>query len=117
MAAMSDAERDDLLPIGRFAREVGLTPSALRFYDEVGLLAPADTDAATGYRRYAPDQRAAAVLIRRLRAAGVGLLLVGRVVRAPGAEALRLLLAHRAELEATAGRHLDALDEVVGALG
>jgi DNA-binding transcriptional MerR regulator len=57
---------DELLPIGRFAREAGLTIGALRHYDEEGVLVPADVDAATGYRRYRRDQlqmaRAVAVL-------------------------------------------------------
>ena len=44
-----------LLTIGAFARAVGLAPSALRYYDECGLLRPADVDEATGYRYYTPD--------------------------------------------------------------
>jgi DNA-binding transcriptional MerR regulator len=47
---------DDLLPIGRFARIAGLTIGALRHYDELDLLRPAEVDAATGYRRYRRDQ-------------------------------------------------------------
>ena len=39
---------DPLLTIGAFARATGLTPTTLRHYDEVGLLPPADVDAATG---------------------------------------------------------------------
>lgn len=35
----------DLLTIGDFARAVGLPASALRHYDECGLLVPARTDA------------------------------------------------------------------------
>jgi DNA-binding transcriptional MerR regulator len=58
---------DDLLPIGRFARLTGLTVKALRHYDEVGLLAPAAVDPGTGYRLYAPEQRARADAILRLR--------------------------------------------------
>ncbi|MCX4639442.1 MerR family DNA-binding transcriptional regulator [Streptomyces platensis] len=47
---MDDPEQ--LLTIGVFARRVGLAPSALRFYDDCGLLRPARVDAVTGYRRY-----------------------------------------------------------------
>jgi len=39
------ADDPDLLTIGDFARAVGLTASALRHYDECGLLIPARTDA------------------------------------------------------------------------
>lgn len=58
---------DDLLPIGRFARLTGLTIGALRHYDEEGVLAPADVDPATGYRRYRRDQVATARAIAALR--------------------------------------------------
>ncbi len=58
---------DDLLPIGRFARLTGLTVGALRHYDDEGVLAPADVDAATGYRRYRRDQLATARAIAALR--------------------------------------------------
>ncbi|MFG1925016.1 MerR family transcriptional regulator [Cryptosporangium sp. NPDC048952] len=61
---MSDGE---LMTIGSFARSCGLTPSALRFYADSGLLEPAAVDAASGYRYYAPDQVARATLIRQLR--------------------------------------------------
>ncbi|MEU6483315.1 MerR family transcriptional regulator [Streptomyces sp. NPDC046887] len=62
-----------LLNIGAFARRVGLTPSALRFYDDCGVLRPARVDAVTGYRFYAEDQRERALLVRRLREAGLPL--------------------------------------------
>ena len=39
----------ELLTIGDFARAVGLPTSALRHYDECGLLVPARTDASTGF--------------------------------------------------------------------
>ena len=43
---------DDLRSIGRFARLAGLSVGALRHYDELDLLRPADIDRFTGYRRY-----------------------------------------------------------------
>ncbi|TCM46070.1 MerR family transcriptional regulator [Kribbella sp. VKM Ac-2568] len=58
---------DELLAISAFARRVGLTPSALRFYDDCGLLRPAQVDDQNGYRYYAPDQEPRAVLLRDLR--------------------------------------------------
>ena len=48
----------DLLSIGRFSRLSGLSVHALRHYDELGLLRPAEVDPETGYRRYASDQLA-----------------------------------------------------------
>ncbi|MFF0446090.1 MerR family transcriptional regulator [Streptomyces sp. NPDC004609] len=61
------------LSIGAFARRVGLAPSALRFYDDCGILRPARVDDGTGYRYYGPDQEVRAVLVRRLREAGLPL--------------------------------------------
>jgi DNA polymerase III subunit beta len=58
---------DELLTISAFARRVGLTPSALRFYDDCGLLRPAEVDEKNGYRYYAPDQEPRAALLRDLR--------------------------------------------------
>jgi DNA-binding transcriptional MerR regulator len=71
MAAMerdsSRGEPGDLIPIGRFARLSGLSIGALRHYDELDLLRPADVDRFTGYRRYRPDQLETARAIARLR--------------------------------------------------
>jgi DNA-binding transcriptional MerR regulator len=47
---------DEQLSIGRFARRTGLTIEALRHYDELGVLKPAEVDRFTGYRRYRPAQ-------------------------------------------------------------
>lgn len=62
---------EPLLTISTFARAVNLSASALRFYDEVGLLRPAEVDARTGYRYYTPELERRAHLIRRMREAGV----------------------------------------------
>ncbi|MGH3527164.1 MAG: MerR family DNA-binding transcriptional regulator [Burkholderiales bacterium] len=56
-----------LLTIGAFARACRLTPKALRLYGELGLLAPAKTDALTGYRWYASEQLHRARLVAWLR--------------------------------------------------
>jgi MerR family regulatory protein len=45
-----------LVSIGEFARLSRLSPKALRLYDELGLLVPAEVDAETGYRWYADTQ-------------------------------------------------------------
>src|SRR5947208_3678835 len=58
---------DDLLTIGRFARLSGLSIGALRHYDELDLLRPAEVDRFTSYRRYRRDQLETARLIARLR--------------------------------------------------
>ncbi len=45
---------DDLLPIGRFARLCRLSVKQLRHYDDLGILSPAWTDPASGYRTTGP---------------------------------------------------------------
>jgi DNA-binding transcriptional MerR regulator len=61
------------MSISEFARRSRLSPRALRLYDELGLLAPARVDAATGYRFYTADQVETARLIAALRQLGVPL--------------------------------------------
>lgn len=50
-----------------FAKRTGLSPSALRYYDDIDLLKPARVDEATGYRYYSEVQLEQAELIRFLR--------------------------------------------------
>lgn len=59
------------LRIGEFARRSRLPVSTLRYYDRIGLLAPAAVDPSSGYRRYTADQLPHAMLISQLRALGV----------------------------------------------
>ncbi|MFE7664968.1 MerR family transcriptional regulator [Streptomyces celluloflavus] len=89
---MDDTE--ELLSIGAFARRVGLAPSALRFYDDCGVLRPARVDATTGYRHYAAGQRGRAVRLRRLREAGLALVDVAVVLDGPGDAARDVLRGH-----------------------
>jgi DNA-binding transcriptional MerR regulator len=42
--------------IGEFAELSGVSAKTLRFYDDIGLLAPASVDPRTGYRFYVPQQ-------------------------------------------------------------
>ena len=62
-----------LLTIGVFAGAAGLTPKALRLYDELGVLPPAAVDPESGYRFYDPAQLERAQLIARLRRIGMPL--------------------------------------------
>jgi DNA-binding transcriptional MerR regulator len=67
MKSTTDANDRDLIPIGRFARLAGLSIGALRHYDELDLLRPAEVDRFTGYRRYRVEQLELARTIGRLR--------------------------------------------------
>ncbi|CAM3024786.1 MerR family transcriptional regulator [Prescottella defluvii] len=84
---------DGLITIGVLARASGLTPSALRFYADCGLLVPAWVDPSTGYRYYTDTQRERATSIRRLREIDVPLDVVTRIVDGND-DAGRLLDAH-----------------------
>jgi DNA-binding transcriptional MerR regulator len=58
---------DGLMSSGAFAARTRLSRKALRLYDEMGLLRPAEVDSHTGYRSYAPEQVRRARLIGLLR--------------------------------------------------
>ncbi|PXX63964.1 DNA polymerase III sliding clamp (beta) subunit (PCNA family) [Nocardia tenerifensis] len=92
------AESDGLITIGVLARASGLTPSALRFYDDCGLLVPARVDPLTGYRYYTAAQRERAVSIRRLRAIEVPLDAISEILSGDAERAERLLDEHVDEL-------------------
>ncbi|TKG63183.1 DNA polymerase III subunit beta family protein [Prauserella endophytica] len=98
--------------ISAFARRVGLTPSALRFYDDCGVLAPARVDPLTGYRYYSDDQVERAVHLRRLRTAGVPLADVTAVLDGSPDRAREVLAAHAARLRSES----DAAHAALGAL-
>lgn len=89
----------ELLTIGAFARDAGLTPKAPRRYDERGLLPPAAVDPRSGYRFYDPAQLGRARLVAGLRQVGMSLARIRQVCAMPAAEAIT---ADRAEIEAEA---------------
>jgi DNA polymerase III subunit beta len=74
---------NELLGIGRMATLSSLTVSALRFYDGVEVLVPAAVNAASGYRRYHPDQVRLARLIGHLRRVGMPVAEIRAVVLSP----------------------------------
>jgi predicted enzyme related to lactoylglutathione lyase len=94
---MSD---DELMTIGRFANLSCVSVHALRHYDEVGLLAPAEVDGDSGYRRYRADQIQRVRLIRSLRWMDLPIEELKQVLSAPSDDAARAVLEwHRGRLE------------------
>jgi DNA-binding transcriptional MerR regulator len=89
----------DLVSIDDFARLSGLSPGAMRLYDEVGLLPPARVDPDSGYRWYAPGQADQARLIVSLRHLGVPLARIATIVGCDPAEAAKQVAAFWAEAE------------------
>lgn len=75
---------DPRLSIGQFSRRSLLSPKALRLYDRLGLLVPAEVDPETGYRQYRECQLADARLIARLRKLDMPLADVAILIAATG---------------------------------
>ncbi|MFD8963414.1 MerR family transcriptional regulator [Streptomyces sp. NPDC059568] len=83
------------LSIGDFSRATHLGVKALRHYDRIGLLQPAEVDTLTGYRRYGVEQIANALLIKRFRDLGLPLNHIATLLRTEDVEErTRLLEAH-----------------------
>lgn len=93
----------DLLTIGELARLSGLSASALRFYDRQGVLVPAEVDAVSGYRRYAPGQVSDARVVAHLRRVGMPLgelsLVLDLRARGQVTDARDVVVAHETRLE------------------
>jgi protein phosphatase len=97
-----------LLSTGEFARASGLSRKALRLYDGLGLLIPAQVDPATGYRFYDPAQLEQARLVAWLRRLGMPLATIRLISTLPHVAAAKELAAYweQAEAEAAARRRL-----------
>ena len=101
----TDEGPEELIPIGRFARLAGLSIGALRHYDELGILQPAEVDRFTAYRRYRRDQLETARTIRRLRDFELPIDEIRAVLAADDpAEQRRRIADHRSRIEARSNR-------------
>ena len=97
----------DLMTIGAFAERTRLSAKALRLYDRLGLVRPARTDPASGYRLYSEDQVDGARLVALLRRLGMPLPVIAEVVAKPPGEAAETIGRYWAEVEsATAERRV-----------
>jgi DNA-binding transcriptional MerR regulator len=91
----------DRLTIGQIARLSGLTTRALRHYDKLGVLRPADVSGGNGYRWYARDQVDIARHIRVLRELEVPLDEIRRILADPRSDdAAARIAAHRRRIHA-----------------
>ena len=75
-------KENGLVPIGELARRTGVAPSALRYYERVGLLSSAGR--AGGRRHYQPSSTERVALIRLCQEAGFTLAEIGRLLAAWG---------------------------------
>lgn len=101
------------LSIGEFARTSGLTPKALRLYDELDLLRPDRVDPLTGYRWYAPAQLDRARLVARLRLIGMPLARIREVASAPAGVAADQVRTYWRQVEADTASRRDIVASVV----
>src|ERR1041385_6997657 len=102
------------LTIGQIARLSGLTTKALRHYDRLGVLRPAEVDEWNGYRRYGRDQVEQARQIRMLRELELPLEEIRGILADPDSEEAAARLAeHRRRV----GGRLNELQAVFYLLG
>ena len=101
------------LTISEFARLVGLAPSALRFYDDCGVLPPASVDETNGYRYYVPSQERRARLLRDLREIDLPLAEVRVALDAEPAELAAVVRAHLRTVEAKTAAARAAADHLL----
>lgn len=102
--------------VGALAKLAGVSPRTIRFYDEAGLLSPARVGE-NGYRAYgtAEVDRLQEILI--LRALGMKLSEVARVLGAPGFDREAALRDHLIELRERRARIDDLIGNVEKTLG
>ncbi|WP_165355251.1 MerR family transcriptional regulator [Nocardioides oleivorans] len=110
---MTDDRTSELLTIGDFAREAGLTPRALRLYDDLGLLLPVQVDPHSGYRRYATVQLERARLVATLRLVGMPLARIEKVLDASPAGAAREVEAYWRQVEHDTATRRDVVTTLV----
>ena len=94
------------------ARRLGVSAKALRLYEQRGLVAPGRT--AAGWRAYGPDEMARAAEIVALRALGLSLAQVARVLGGDAQGLEPALAAHQVVLEGRIRQLAGAIEKVRG---
>lgn len=98
------------LSASQAASRLGVSVKALRLYEQRGLIAPDRT--AAGWRAYGPTEMARAAEIVALRALGLSLAQVARVLGGDPSDLAAGLAAHEARLQTQAQQIAGALDKV-----
>ncbi len=98
------------LRIGQLARQAGVTTDTLRYYERLGLIAPARRTAG-GYRQYDPSAAQQVAFVHQAQALGLSLAEIREVVRMAAAGARPC-----AEVRAILQGHLRAVDGRIAAL-
>ena len=102
----------EFLNASEAARRLGISPKALRLYEQRGLIAPVRSDA--GWRAYGPKDMERASEIVALRALGFSLAQVTRVLTGDASGLEPALAAHQSTLEARLREAAEALDRLRG---
>jgi protein phosphatase len=89
----------ELMSSGEFARASGLSRKALRLYDELELLPPAQVDPVSLYRFYDPAQLEQARLVAWLRRLGMPLASIRKVSTLPPEQAAKELTEYWTQIE------------------
>jgi DNA-binding transcriptional MerR regulator len=106
-----------MLTIGDFSRATLLTIKTLRHYHDTGLLAAAEVDPHTGYRRYLTRQIAQAQMIKRFRELRMPLNEIRQLLASPdGSTRNTIIAAHLRRLENDLGQTRSAVSELRGLL-
>ncbi|MGE5072235.1 MAG: MerR family transcriptional regulator, partial [Anaerolineae bacterium] len=90
-----------MFKIGEFSRLSRVSVRMLRYYDQLGLLKPSQTDPVTGYRYYSAEQLTRLNRILALQDLGFSLQQIGDLLdeELPSAQLLGMLRLKRAEME------------------
>jgi len=104
------------MSIGEFATLSRLSPKALRLYDELGLLPPAEVDPDSGYRWYAAGQLDNARLVASLRQIGVPLTEIKVILSLEPEAAAAQVSAYWSETEADHAARRDLVGYLVDRL-
>jgi len=94
------------------ARQLGVSPKALRLYEQRGLVAPARTGA--GWRAYGPGEMARAAEVVALRALGLSLAQIARVLEGDPAGLETALASHQTTLEGQLRQLTGTVEKVRG---
>jgi DNA-binding transcriptional MerR regulator len=99
--------------IGTFSKLTGLTPRALRLYEQEGLLRPEVVNPETGYRYYSQDQAWIAERIRLLRSTDMSLEDIRTLLSVRDSKKKqRLFSDHKKRIEQQVQSYLEALNAV-----
>ncbi len=108
-----------MFTVGEFSTLAQVSKRLLRYYDEIGLLKPAHTDPATGYRYYSAEQMAQLNRILVLKELGLSLEQIHRTLNdhVTTDEMQGMLLLKKAEIEQALQGELQRIRKIEARLG